>query len=96
MAQLSEWERSYRHVLLYPPQPAAMLSVDARQQSFSAKMYGAYLAEKRQQVGYGIAITESFLVWHRDRQWDSEANEMDFRGGRHQQSRTSTFVTACR
>ena len=50
MAHLSEWERSYRHVLLYPPQPAAMLDVEARQGSFSAKMYGAYLAEQRQDV----------------------------------------------
>ena len=65
MAHLSEWERSYTHVLLFPPQPAAMRSVEARQTSFSAKMYGAYLAEMRQDISNGTAIHESFLVWHR-------------------------------
>ena len=96
MAQLSEWERSYTHVLLYPPQPFAMLSVEARQQSFRAKMYGTYLAEKQQQVACGVPIQESFLVWHRTRQWDTETNQMVFRGGRHQQSRAPTLVAACR
>ena len=34
MSQLSEFERSYSHVLLYPPQPGAMVSVDARKGNF--------------------------------------------------------------
>ena len=38
MAQLSEFDRSYSHVLLYPPQPAAMVTYDGRQGNFSAKM----------------------------------------------------------
>ena len=97
LAHLSEWERSYAHVLLYPPQPAAMLTLEGRQVSFSAKMYGAYLAEKRQQVCHHAPITESFLVWHRDRQFDSEADQgFTYRGGRHQQVQTQTLVVACR
>ena len=93
LAHLSEWERSYAHVLLYPPQPAAMLTVEGRQVSFSAKMYGAYLAEKRQQVCHHVPITESFLAWHRDRQFDSEADQgFTYRGGRHQQVQTQTLV----
>ena len=34
MSQLSEFERSYAHVLLYPPQPGAMVSVEARKGNF--------------------------------------------------------------
>ena len=94
LAQLSEWERSYAHVLLYPPQPAAMLTLEARQSNFSTKMYGAYLAEKRQQISHGVPIPDRFLVWHRTRQWDLDTNEMVFRGVRHQQSRTPTMVVA--
>ena len=41
LAQLSEFERSYTHVLLYPPQPVAMVGYDGRPGNFSAKMYGA-------------------------------------------------------
>ena len=96
MAQLPEFDRSYSHVLLYPPQPAAMVAFEGRKVNFSAKMYGFYLQEMRQLVAAGQPIRESFLVWHRVRQWDSETNQLVYRGGRHQQSRTQTLVTACR
>ena len=69
MAQLSEFERSYSHVLLYPPQPAAMLEHTGRQTNFSTKMYGIYLQEKRTS---GLPIAENFLVWHRTREYDRE------------------------
>ena len=46
LAQLSEFERSYSHVLLYPPQPAAMVSYEGRQTNFSSKMYGFYLQDR--------------------------------------------------
>ena len=62
LEHFSEWERSYAHVLLYPPQPAAMLSLESRQVSFSAKMYGAYLEEKRQQVSHGVPIDENYVL----------------------------------
>ena len=39
MAQLSEFERSYSHVLLYPPQPVAVVDYDGRQGDFSCMMY---------------------------------------------------------
>ena len=48
MAQLSEFQRSYSHVLLFPPQPADMVCAEARQRSFSAKMYGFYTQEMRE------------------------------------------------
>ena len=41
MAQMSEFERSYAHVLLYPPQPISVVDYDGRQGSFSTKMYGS-------------------------------------------------------
>jgi hypothetical protein len=69
MAQLSEFERSYSHVLLYPPQPAAMLEHTGRQTNCSTKMYGIYLEEKRRS---GVPIAENFLVWHRTREYDGE------------------------
>ena len=40
MAQLSEFEKSYAHVLLYPPQPAAVVEHGGRQGGFPTKMYG--------------------------------------------------------
>ena len=47
MAQFSEFERSYLHVLLYTALPAAMIDDEGRQENFSTEMYGIYLEEKR-------------------------------------------------
>ncbi|MDA8583179.1 hypothetical protein N9L68_03075 [bacterium] len=97
LAHPSEWGRSYAHVILYRPQPAAMLGLGGRQVRFNAHLYGSYLAEKRQQVSHGVPIAETFLVCHRDRQLHSEADKgFTYRGGRHQQVRTQTLVVACR
>ena len=93
MAQLSEFERSYSHVLLYPPQPAAMLEHAGRLTNFSTKMYGIYLQEKRTS---GLPISENFLVWHRTREYDRETGGYTERGGRHQQMSSPTLVVACR
>ena len=73
-----------------------MLTAESRQGNFSSKMYGAYLADQRQLVSHGAPIAESFLAWHRERQWDTEKGEVSYRGGRHQQTRTPTMVVACR
>ncbi|MCP4466655.1 MAG: hypothetical protein GY813_07890, partial [Halieaceae bacterium] len=81
LAQLSEFERSYSHVLLYPPQPAAMVNYDGRQGNFSSMMYGFYLQEKREQLVAGIHVSESFLVWHRGREYDTSNHCVQFRGG---------------
>ena len=96
MAQLSEFERSYTHVLLYPPQPAAMVLLEGRQGNFSARMYGMYLNEKRQEAAAGHPVCENFLVWHRSREYDSETGSVKFRGGMHQQTTSKTQVVACR
>ena len=64
MAHLSEFERSYVHVLLYPPQPAAVLDVEGRKGNFSQRMYGFYLREVQTQITAGIPVSETFLVWH--------------------------------
>ncbi len=96
LAQFSEFERSYTHVLLYPPQPVAMVEYDGRQGNFSAKMYGMYLEEKRLLIGTGEPVTESFLQWHRSREYDPLKQTLVFRGGRHNQARTPTMVVACR
>ena len=65
MASLSEFDRSYSHVLLYPPQPAARVGFEGRQGNFSARMYGFYLQEMRDLLSSGQCVYESFLVWHR-------------------------------
>ncbi len=96
MAQLSEFERSYSQVLLYPPQPAAMVSFDGRQGNFSSRMYGFYLHEKREQLVAGTPVSESFLVWHRGREYDTSNHCVQFRGGRHNQRYEPTQVVACR
>lgn len=43
MHDLSELERSYSHVLLYRPQPKAMVTLEGRSVNCSTKMYGFYL-----------------------------------------------------
>jgi hypothetical protein len=96
IAQLSEFERSYSHVLLYPPQPAAMLDHEARQGIFSAKMYDFYLEVNRQDAQAGVPVAESFLAWHRGREYDRVSGDVQSRGGRHQQRYSATQVVACR
>ena len=34
MGQLSEFDKSYTHVLLYPPQPAEMVEIEGRRRNF--------------------------------------------------------------
>ena len=72
MAQLSEFDRSYTHVLLYPPQPADMVSFDSRKNNFSTHMYGFYLQEMRHHHEAGNPPTQSFLAWHRSREYDKD------------------------
>ena len=79
IAQLSEFERSYSNVLLYPPQPAAMLEYKGRQRNFSSKMYGFYLQEKRTQMQGSAPVSENFLTRHRDKEYDSAAECMRYR-----------------
>jgi hypothetical protein len=96
MAQLPEFDRSYSHVLLYPPQPSSCLDYEGRQTNFSSKMYGFYLQEKKLERQADVAVSESFITWHRSREYDSENKDVLYRGGRHQQSTQSTLVVACR
>ena len=96
MAGLSEFQRSYSHVLLYPPQPSDMLTIDGRQRSFSAKMYGFYLEEMRGGLAAGVAVGACFLVWHRDREYDPKSHGCGFRGGQRQHRHHKTQVCACR
>ena len=44
----------------------------------------------------GLAVSESFLVWHRSREYDSVRETVQYRGGRHQQRHAPTQVVACR
>ena len=50
----------------------------------------------KEQVATGQPILESFLMWHRTRQYDKPTDSAQARGGRHQQNHTATFVVACR
>jgi hypothetical protein len=59
-------------------------------------MYGFYLQEKRSGVAAGIPVSESFLVWHRSREYDRENNSVRHRGGQHNQGQSKTQVVACR
>ena len=96
MAQLSEFQRSYSHVLLYPPQPLDMLNIEGRQQSFSSRMYGFYLQEMRELLATGAPVRVSFLMWHRDREYDSRSQNCVLCGGQHQHRQHKTLVCACR
>ena len=81
MQQLSEFERSYSHVLLYPPQPAAMVTLEGRNANFSTKRYGFYLQEQWRLASRGGDIKVSFLVWHRFGRDDAETGCVENRGG---------------
>ena len=95
MAACTEFETSFSHTLLYPPQPADMLNLAGRQRNFSSKMYGIYAREKQQQLPER-PIGENFLAWHREREYDPMLRSVHFRGGRRQQFRQKTLVVACR
>ena len=45
---------------------------------------------------FGQPISESFLVWHRARRYDSVEQKLTQRGGKHQQDTQPTLVVACR
>ena len=97
MAQLPEFDRSYSHVLLYPPQPVQMLTLEGRQTNFSSRMYGIYLQECRDGFEAGVPIESNFLAWHRTREYVKLTQSVHFRsGGRHNQRNPKTLVTACR
>ena len=95
MASLSEFDRTYSHVLLYPPQPANCVSLEERKVNFSTRMYGIYAEEMRLLTAAGQPIPESFLVWHRTREWDQLKQTCVYRaGGRDRFGKT--LVVACR
>ena len=91
LAGVSEFERSCTQVLLYPPQPEAMQIFDDRQKSFSSKMYGQYLQVMRDDTNDGNVISQSFLKWHRSREWDVSCEQVKLRV-----STKKTNVVACR
>ena len=96
MAQLPEFERSYSHVLLYPPQHARMVKLEGRQDKLSANMYGMYLQEMRGLVAASGAIDVSFLQWHRTREYNPQTSTYVFRGRQDKQKTQKTMVVACR
>ena len=52
-----------------------------RQSNYSARMYGFYSQEKWQEVAAGHPASESFLVWHRSREYDDQTGGPKYRGG---------------
>ena len=96
MASASEFERTYSHVLLYPPQADECRSAEGRERNFSSRMYGIYLQEMRLAMAAGIPISQSFLVWHRTREYDKASRSCVLRGEKGGQRFGKTMVTACR
>ena len=96
MASLSEFDRSYSHVLLYPPQPEVVRDLEGRQKSFSGKMYGFYVAEMRETRDAGAVIEQSFMKWHRSREYDAQTCGCRERGVRATWGEPKTLVVACR
>ena len=97
MASCPEFDRTYSHVLLYPPQPANCMNLaDRASGNFSIRMYGFYLAEMRQCIEAGSKIPESFLTWHRDREYDATTQGVAMRLGKYNARYQKTRVVACR
>ena len=90
MASHSEFLRSYSHVLLYPPQPADLVSGSVN--NFSVRMHDAYRSEMRQQLEDKGSLRQCFLVWHRGFRWDASKREVARRLGNDGR----TLVVACR
>ena len=59
-------------------------------------MYGFYLREVQTQIAAGVPASQSFLAWHRGKEYDSAERALHVRGGRHNQRSMSTEVVACR
>ena len=60
-------------------------------------MCGFYLRQMAQECDAGAKVmTQSFLAWHRPKQYDRVMREAVARGGRHQHGREPTMVVACR
>ena len=61
----------------------------------SGQMYMRYLSEQQQKVDLQQPISESFLVWHRDRKWNPKLRQVDV-FGMAQKHKNFTKVCACR
>ena len=96
MAHLSEFDKSFSHVLLFPPQPVSVLEIEGRKKNFSARMYGFFSDECRRLISSGEPLGQNFLTWHRSRQYDSQNDRISFRGGQHKRMHHDTQVVACR
>ena len=59
-------------------------------------MHGAYQEEQRRCIAAGGCMSQSFLTWHRGREYDPRESQVRYRGGPHQQGRPKTEVVACR
>ena len=59
-------------------------------------MYGIYLQEKRTEVASGQPVSESFLRWHRGREYDGTAGTCKYRVGTFRRIQALTEVVACR
>ena len=60
------------------------------------RVHGFYCKEMKDETELDKYVSESFLTWHRSRQYDSTTDCVQPRGGRHQQTHMSTPVVACR
>ena len=77
MASHTEFARSYSQTLLYPPLPADLAA--GRSTNFSAKAYHTYQRMNIDDLRVGKAVSQSFLVWHRGHQYDSNEQEVKVR-----------------
>ena len=59
-------------------------------------MYGMYMQEICDVVSAGEVVAESFLVWHRSREFVAETGAYRLRGYAPSQRRSPTLVVACR
>ena len=106
LAQYSEFDKSYSHELLFPPQPDAVASaLDAPQEhgagghsgNFSWNMYAAYHREVLDHSTSNQPVMQSFLQWHRHYRWDRKNFKAEVRKGKNiSHGRPPTMVCACR
>ena len=94
--QLPHFSTSYVEVLVFPVSPLVYREqLQQEKLSGSAEMYSRYLLSQQQLTDLQQPVSQSFLVWHRDKKWNARFRRVDVfgQGVKH---KNMTNVVACR
>ena len=94
--QLPHFSTSYVEVQVFPLSPLMYKDqLHEEKLSGSAEMYKHYLVAQQQLIELQQPVSQSFLIWHRDKKWDALKRRPEVFGG-GQKHKNMTNVVACR